>query len=225
MNPAESFEAIIDQHYAPLFRFAMSLTRAESDAQDLTQHTFYVWATKGHQLRDRSKVRAWLFTTLHRAFLETKRRQGRFVMEELGDVVDELPVLAPVVVDRADSSQALRALAGLDANYQAAVALFYLENWTYKQIAQILEIPLGTVKSRIARGLAQLRLILADNNQVRPELASMRDSVAGAGKETTRDPDRQPNGSAPSSESNSRTAPTSRWDLSSTLLRELSACP
>jgi hypothetical protein len=56
MNSADQFEAIVRERYKPLFRFAMSLTRFESDARDLTQQTFYVWATKGHQLRDISKV-------------------------------------------------------------------------------------------------------------------------------------------------------------------------
>jgi DNA-directed RNA polymerase specialized sigma24 family protein len=66
---ADHFEQIVALHYEPLFRFALSLTRTEADARDLTQHAFYVWAGKGYQLRDRSKVKAWLFTTLHRAFL------------------------------------------------------------------------------------------------------------------------------------------------------------
>ena len=52
MNSTEQFETIVSEHYEPLFRFAMSLTHAESDARDLTQQTFYVWAAKGHQLRD-----------------------------------------------------------------------------------------------------------------------------------------------------------------------------
>ena len=75
MNVADQFETIVSDHYEPLYKFALSLTRAESDARDLTQHTFYIWATKGHQLRDASKVKTWLFTTLHRAFLEARRRQ------------------------------------------------------------------------------------------------------------------------------------------------------
>src|SRR6059058_5816955 len=94
MNAADPFETIVNEHYEPLFRFAMSLTRCESDAGDLTQHTFYVWATKGHQLRDRSKAKTWLFTTLHRAFLETRRRRSKFPHDELEKVLDQLPVLS-----------------------------------------------------------------------------------------------------------------------------------
>src|SRR5712675_1831611 len=95
MNSAEHFEAIVCEHYQPLFRFAMSLTRMESDARDLTQQTFYVWATKGHQLRDITKVKTWLFTTLHRAFLESRRRELKFSHQELDQVSDQLPVHLP----------------------------------------------------------------------------------------------------------------------------------
>jgi RNA polymerase sigma-70 factor (ECF subfamily) len=160
MNSTDQFEALVSEHYEPLYRFAMSLTRAESDARDLTQQTFYVWATKGHQLRDLSKVKTWLFTTLHRAFLQARRRQTRFTHHALEDVADELPVVFPMRFDQLDSSQVLLALARLDEAYQAPVALFYLEDCPYKDIAVILDVPMGTVKSRISRGIAQLRKIL-----------------------------------------------------------------
>ena len=160
MNPAEQFETLVCDHYEPLFRFAMSLTRAESDARDLTQHTFYVWAKKGHQLRDLSKARTWLFTTLHRAYLETRRRQIRFPHHDLEEVPEQLPAFSPELADHVDSSQVLSALARVDEVYQAAVALFYLNDCSYKEAAEILAVPVGTVKSRIARGIVQLRGIL-----------------------------------------------------------------
>jgi len=160
MDETRQFETIVSEHYASLFKFAMSLTRVESDAQDLTQQTFYVWATKGHQLRDISKVKTWLFTTLHRAFLESRRRSGRFEHHSLEDVSDELPLLEPGFSARVDSAQALSALAELDPIYRAAVALFYLEDYSYNEIGEILGIPVGTVKSRIARGILRLRKTL-----------------------------------------------------------------
>jgi len=161
MNTADPFEAIVSEHYEALYRFALSLTRAEADARDLTQHAFYVWATKGHQLRDPTKVKTWLYTTLHRAFLQARRRQARFPEQELDDTIEQLPADAPVLADRVDSQQLLPALARVDAKFQAAVVLFYLEEYTYQDIAGILEVPIGTVKSRIARGLAQLRDIFS----------------------------------------------------------------
>jgi len=162
MNSADQFEAIVCEHYEPLFRFAMSLTRAESDAWDLTQQTFQVWATKGHQLGDISKVKAWLFTTLHREFLKARRKHGRFSQCHLEEVAEELPAFSVEAAEQADCREVLRALARLDGIYQAAVALFYLDDCSYKDIALILDVPLGTVKSRIARGIVQLREILSD---------------------------------------------------------------
>jgi RNA polymerase sigma-70 factor, ECF subfamily len=160
MYSADQFETIVGDHYEPLFRFAMSLTRVESDAWDLTQQTFYVWATKGHQLRDISKVKTWLFTTLHRAFLAAQRRQIRFPHDDLEEVSERLPAFSAELADHVDSSQVLSALARVDKVYQAAVALFYLDDCSYKEIAEILAVPVGTVKSRIARGIMQLRGIL-----------------------------------------------------------------
>lgn len=164
MSSADQFEAIVADHYEPLFRFAMSLTRSESDAWDLTQHTFYVWATKGHQLHDLSKVKTWLFTTLHRAFLMARRSQVRFPHDDLDEVSDQLPAFSPDLADQLDSPQVLSALAQVGQVYQAAVALFYLEDCSYKEIAEILAVPLGTVKSRIARGIIQLRKMLAPDS-------------------------------------------------------------
>ena len=160
MNAADQFETLVGEYYEALFRFAMSITHSESDAQDLTQQTFYVWATKGHQLRDPSRVKTWLFTTMHRVFLRMRRRQSRFTHHELEEVAGELPPVPPVHSDEIDSSRVLSALAAVDEVYQAAVALFYLENYSHNEIAAILEVAVGTVKSRISRGVAQLRRML-----------------------------------------------------------------
>ena len=165
MTSTDSFEIIVREHYEPLFRFAMTLTRLESDARDLTQQTFYVWATKGHQLRDISKVKTWLFTTLKHAFLTGQKRQIRFPHHNLEDVSQELPAISPEPIDQSDCSQVLSALSKVDEVYQAAVALYYLEDHSYKDIAVVLDVPIGTVKSRIARGIAQLReLFSTDGN-------------------------------------------------------------
>src|ERR1041384_7225206 len=114
-----NFESVVAAYYEPLYQFAFGLTRAEADACDLTQQTFYVWATKGHQLRDQTKVKTWLFTTLLRAFLESRRRQTRFPHYELDEVPLDLPTLSPATINELDSPQVLKALAEVDEIYQA----------------------------------------------------------------------------------------------------------
>jgi len=154
---AVDFDRLVELHYGPLYRFAMSLTRTESDACDLVQQTFLTWATKGHQLQDVAKVKSWLFTTLHRCFLESRRRTTRFPHLEIEEAGPELPNVEPDQVRRLDAQDALQLLSQVDEQFQAAVALFYLEDYSYNEIAGILDVPLGTVKSRIARGVIQLR--------------------------------------------------------------------
>ena len=160
LSAQQDFELLVSRYYSTLYQFAFSLTRNEDDAGDLTQHTFYTWAHKGHQLRDASKVKTWLFTTLYHAFLEKRRRQVRFPHHELSEVNQDLPNIAPASVNELDSATVLQALARLNETFQAPVALFYLEEHSYKEIADILGIPLGTVKSRISRGIAQLQQML-----------------------------------------------------------------
>lgn len=156
-------------YYEPLYRFAISLTHSEADACDLTQQTFYMWATKGHQLRDTSKIKSWLFTTLYRAFLESRRTLARFPHSELTATDADLPVVLPEAARQMDALQAVEALGRVDEVYRAPVALFYMEDCSYNEIADILQVPIGTVKSRLARGLGQLRQIFSESHPARQQ--------------------------------------------------------
>lgn len=146
----------------PLYRFGLSLSRKESDAFDLTQQTFYAWASKGHQLRDASKVKTWLFTTLYRDFLARKRHDDRFVEAEADSQFAEPLHVAPSVVNALDAGIVQEALHALEERYRAPVTLFYMKQHSYREIAEILSIPIGTVMSRISRGKAVLRERLSD---------------------------------------------------------------
>jgi len=160
MADSLDFDSLVARYYEPLYQFAFSLTRDEADACDLVQESFCIWASKGHQLRDASKVKTWLFTTLHREFLAVCRKHTRFPQFDLDHVAAELPVVAPPSVNQLDTAQVMTALSRLEEVYQAPVALFYMQDCSYNEIAAILEVPLGTVKSRLARGLGRLHELL-----------------------------------------------------------------
>jgi RNA polymerase sigma-70 factor, ECF subfamily len=163
------FESLVARYYEPLYQFAFSLTREEADACDLVQQTFCIWADKGHQLRDASKVKTWLFTTLHREFLGARRKETRFPHVDLEFAAAELPAVSPATVNRLDTAQMLAALSRLDEIYQAPVALFYLQDCSYGEIAAILDVPLGTVKSRLSRGLGRLHQLLTGEKAEPPK--------------------------------------------------------
>jgi RNA polymerase sigma-70 factor (ECF subfamily) len=168
------FTQVVDQHHAALYRFALSLCRDEDMAAELVQQTFLMWGTRGHQLRDESKLKSWLLTTLHREFLATRRRESRFANVEVSDAVHELPQIPSGVVDHMDSSAVMEALQQIDELHRAPLALFYLEDMSYREIAETLEVPTGTVMSRLSRGKAQLRQLLRiDDDERRQKFQSL----------------------------------------------------
>lgn len=152
------FEQLVDAHYQPLFRFAVSLSKNRETAADLVQQTFCIWAQKGDQLRDRSKAKTWLFTTLHREFFSHVRKAKRFSDEELTEAVAGRIEASEDDTDRQiDGQRAIELLGCLDETFRAPITLFYLQQHSYKEIAAILDIPIGTVMSRISRAKEMLR--------------------------------------------------------------------
>jgi len=159
------FQQLVDRYYAPLYRFALSLSRSEVDAADLTQQTFFLWASKGNQLRDRSKARSWLFTTLYREFLSRRRHEVCFPKVELDDVREQEMSISPTV-NAFDRATVLQALREVEEPFRAPLTLFYLEQFSYQEIADVLEVPAGTVMSRLSRGKALLRQRLLSKKEV-----------------------------------------------------------
>jgi len=172
------FDQVLLNHYDSLFRFGLSLTGNIETARDLAQQTVYLALENAHQLREPRKARFWLFTILYRAFLQTRRRQTRFPHHTLDETSHELPGIEPETVDRMDAALAVEALASVDERFRVPLALFYLEDISYKEIAEFLDVPLGTVMSRISRGKAQLRALL---KRASAEPMSISSSIAGTG--------------------------------------------
>jgi RNA polymerase sigma-70 factor (ECF subfamily) len=158
----DAFTQLVDAHYASLYRFALSLARNGADAGDLVQQTFFVWATKGDSLRDIAKAKSWLFTTLYREFLRGRRRDARATsLEDLPPGEQEVAVEDVDRALRLDAPTAMAALQSVDEVFRAPLTLFYLEELSYLEIAEALEVPIGTVMSRLSRGKAQLRAALS----------------------------------------------------------------
>lgn len=160
MNDAD-YEQAVATYYDALYAFGYSLTGNEDDACELTQETYCRLLTKGSQLRDTSKVKSWLFTTLYRVFLGWKDRRARLPHFEIGSVEAELPVTTPAHVDVLENDAIRDALLELEEHYRTPVMLFYLNDHSYEEIAGILDVPIGTVMSRLSRakGLLRERLV------------------------------------------------------------------
>ncbi len=162
MSAEPEFENLVKLYYRDLYRFGFSLTGSEFDATDLTQETFYIWANKRHQLRNPANVKGRLFTTLHREFLKICRHRKRVAYEPINEGTQNLPHVYADVVNRIDARTLLNFLGQIDEGYRAPLVLYYLEDLSYKQIGNVLAIPLGTVQSRIARAKIKLFQLLSE---------------------------------------------------------------
>src|ERR1700733_8092988 len=121
-----SLPPIVDRFYGPLYQFAVRLTRSESDAADLVQETFFTLIQHLPQIRDLSRIKCWLFTTLRRNFLmEVPRRAKHREVEFLPDV-HGLQIEEPSHWSTLDALTVRRALLQVDESYRTALQLFYV---------------------------------------------------------------------------------------------------
>jgi RNA polymerase sigma-70 factor (ECF subfamily) len=146
--------AYVDQLYAT----ALRLTRSPSDAEDLVQDTYLKAFRASKQFQPGTNLKAWLFTILQNTFRNLRRDRGR----EPVDIDSETVERAPVRADAPDPEQRLLAqtldadlrdaLEALPPAFREAVWLRDVEDLAYADIAQVLDVPIGTVMSRISRG-------------------------------------------------------------------------
>lgn len=149
-------QALVDAHYEGLYRYAYRLSASAADAEDLVQETFGKALKQLRQLREADRAKAWLFSILRNAYLHRVRsdRQARLVsLEAVGDLPEPdagpLPDIEP--------EQLQQALSELPEVFRTPVILFYFEDFSYREIAEQMELPLGTVMSRLARAKTWLR--------------------------------------------------------------------
>jgi RNA polymerase sigma-70 factor (ECF subfamily) len=149
-------QRLVDEYYAALFRYAYRLSGSSADAEDLTQEAFCKAQSNLPQLREPDRAKAWLFSILRNAYLHRLRadRQQRCIsLDGVGDVAEPSPGPLPSV----DPEQLQHALNELPEVFRTPVILFYFEDFSYRDIAEQMDLPLGTVMSRLARAKAYLR--------------------------------------------------------------------
>lgn len=149
-------EWLVEQHYTSLYRYAYRLSGSASDAEDLTQDAFCKVQMKQEQLRDPTRIKAWLFSILRNAYLHRVRTDKRRRLVSLDDV-GELPEPLTDPLPEIDPERVQEALNELPEVFRTPVIMYYFDEFSYRDIAEQMEVPLGTVMSRLARAKAYLR--------------------------------------------------------------------
>jgi RNA polymerase sigma-70 factor (ECF subfamily) len=170
----EEFEALALEHFDALYTTAMRLTRNPGEAQDLVQETFLKAYRFYHRFEPGTNIKAWLFTILRNTYINAYRKASRQQQQVDFDQVAPFyaaPSTPSEWTSRGSAEDILRhlvqddvkrALEALPDEYRMVVLLADLEDFAYKEIADIVGCPVGTVMSRLFRGRRLLRKSLAE---------------------------------------------------------------
>ncbi len=145
---------LIGQHYELLYRVSFRLTGSTADAEDLTQQTFLTAQQKLYQLREAESAKSWLLAILRHHFF---RNRSRAVRQSVP--LDSLPEPSGPIDEPTDfdSEELQNALNELSDEFRFPLILYYFHELSYQEISAQLDVPLGTVMSRLSRGKQHLR--------------------------------------------------------------------
>ena len=159
--------ALVEAHYAPLYRYAYRLAGSAADAEDLTQQAFLTAQEKLDQLRAGGNAKAWLFAIVRNAYLKSRRGPAGKASVPIHFVAE--PAHVPEPPPDLNGEELTRILAEMPDDFRIPLILFYFEDLSYRDIATTLALPIGTVMSRLSRGKAHLRQRLAERQAVASE--------------------------------------------------------
>src|SRR5437899_4597198 len=154
-------QQLVDENYVVLYRYAYRLSGSAADAEDLTQEAFCKAQLHLSQLRDPARAKSWLFCILRNLYLHKLRAEKNQHCVSLTDMND-LPERSPGPLPQIDPERLQQALNELPESFRTPVILYYFEDFSYRDIAEQMDLPLGTVMSRLARAKAHLRNRLVD---------------------------------------------------------------
>jgi RNA polymerase sigma-70 factor (ECF subfamily) len=147
---------LVRQHHAAVYGYAFRLCGAPAEAEDLTQQTFLIAQQKLGQLREPERARGWLLAIARSCFLKSRRKARPLSAADVELAVDEIAAPVPEA-EAIDREQLAATLAELPDEFRLVLLMFYFEDLSYQAIAEALEIPIGTVMSRLSRAKAHLR--------------------------------------------------------------------
>ncbi len=163
------FRDLVFVHVPFLYNMALKYSGNRYDAEDMVQETMLIAFEKFHQLRDQAKCRSWLFSILRNTFFKEKKRAARAPLPFDNDhylaMLDGMAVEGEIshqLEEQETAAQVRRALDDLPEQYRTVLLLYYMEEMRYREIADLLEAPIGTVMSRLNRGRAYLKRIMLE---------------------------------------------------------------
>jgi len=159
--PAVDLPALVADHHAAVYRYAWRLCGCPTEAEDLAQQAYLIAHQKLVQLREVERARGWLLAIVRSCYLKSRLKARPLRAEDLELPIDQVADRTPEI-DQIDREALAAALAELPAEFRIVVLMFYFEELPYQAIAAELNIPIGTVMSRLSRAKQHLRRRLSE---------------------------------------------------------------
>lgn len=161
-----AFEEIVSEFEKPLWNYLVRLSGSRDDAEDLIQDTF-VKVYKHIKTIDPSKnIKSWIYTIATNTaydYLRKKKREALVELDEEHETTSEAPAYNSVAIEEnMESKDVAAAIERLDALYKGPILLYYKDGFSYEEIAQMLSIPINTLKTRLSRAKKQLATLLVN---------------------------------------------------------------
>ena len=174
----DEFWNLVQNQTRFLYNVAFKYVGNRYDAEDLVQETLYTAYHKFHQLRDNRKFKSWIFTILRNHFLKWQRKKMSVQADEFEDGIDYLSQLesvslqqdvASVYETKAEADTIQSILDKLPKKYKAVLILYFMEDSSYQEIAEMLGVPIGTVMSRLSRAKQIVKKALLRSKIIEPQ--------------------------------------------------------
>ncbi len=177
----DEFKQLTYPHMKLVYNVALKYCGNVFDAEDIAQETYLMAYDKFHQLREKSKCKPWLLTILRNNFLKTyhkKKSQQRLTESDYINFLKESLVKddAESVLSKVSFKMAVQnAIDKLPSKYKEVLTLYYMDEMLYRDIAQVLDIPIGTVMSRLTRAREGLKTIILKQtrNNMNPNILNV----------------------------------------------------
>jgi RNA polymerase sigma-70 factor, ECF subfamily len=165
----QTFDGWVRQHHRLLFGISYWWTGSRSDAEELTQEAFFQAYRSRSGLRDIEAVKGWLVGILRHCYAQMHRKGHQRVETSLDEMIEEFGESNRLNPDGPDLDQSLalhQSLKRLDERHRLPVVLFYFQDLSYREIAEALELPIGTVMSRLSRAKEMLHSALSTRQKL-----------------------------------------------------------
>jgi RNA polymerase sigma-70 factor (ECF subfamily) len=163
---ADRFWELTRDHVNFLYNMALRYAGNQYDAEDLVQETFFVGFKKFDQLRDENKIKYWLFTILRNTYFKARRQNEHIKNTEFDEGLDYISTLENTVEQtnvvqeyekKIESDHIQQILDELPDKHKTPLLLYYMSGLSYQEIAETLDLPIGTIMSRLSRGKQTLK--------------------------------------------------------------------